>query len=59
MGQIRGKYPREMKLEVCKFGSQFYHNDNYVNKRSINKELVALQLKTLVGLMNNLTAAFN
>lgn len=33
MGQIRGKYPREMKLEVCKFGSQFYHNDNYVNKR--------------------------
>lgn len=32
MGQIRGKYPREMKLEVCKFGSQFYHNDNYVNK---------------------------
>lgn len=32
MRQIRGKYPRKMKLEVCKFGSQFYHNDNYVNK---------------------------
>lgn len=32
MRQIRGKYPRKMKLEVCKFGLQFYHNDNYVNK---------------------------